>query len=184
MKVCATEEISDSSVDNELSVSQYLDSTEAEHLGKNFLRPIADHFLLQGSVGKHQCLLFTPLGLNLTQLCNQFLGTSMPKQLVQHTMPLAAMSSMTMKQVQRWWLNNTLEQSLLRHLVQRPCWLWLLSFLLRSPHLGWKDRWVFPPRQEEHETVHICTVWSHVAHGTAVSVGAGFFLSRVSFGWI
>jgi hypothetical protein len=88
MKVCATEETSDSSVGNELSVSQYLDSIEAEHPGKNFLRLVVDHFLLQGSVGKHQCLLFTPLGLNFTQLRNRFPEKSVPKQLVQHTMQI------------------------------------------------------------------------------------------------
>jgi hypothetical protein len=88
MKVCATEETSNSSVDNELSVSQYLSSIEAEHPGRNFLRLIADHFLLQGSVGKHQCLLFTPLGLNFTQLRNRFPESCIPKQLVQHTMQI------------------------------------------------------------------------------------------------
>ncbi|OAL46572.1 protein kinase [Pyrenochaeta sp. DS3sAY3a] len=88
MKVCAPEETSDSGVNNELSVSQYLDSIEAEHPGKNFLRLIIDHFLLQGSVGKHQCLLFTPLGLNFTQLRNRFPEKSVPKLLVQHTMQI------------------------------------------------------------------------------------------------
>ena len=88
MKVCASEDTSNSSVDNELSVSQHLDFIEAEHPGKNFLRLIADHFLLQGSVGKHQCLLFTPLGLNFTQLRNGFPKKSIPNQLVQHTMQI------------------------------------------------------------------------------------------------
>lgn len=89
LKVCTTGGGNPTcSVDNELSVSRYLRSIEAEHPGKGFLRVTVDDFQLRGPNGNHQCLLFTPLGLNFTRLRSRFLESSLPKQLVQHALQI------------------------------------------------------------------------------------------------
>lgn len=89
LKVCTTGKINhNSSIDNELSVSRYLKSIEADHPGKGFLRLAVDDFQLPGPNGDHQCLLFTPLGLNYTKLRSLFPENCIPKHLVQYSLQI------------------------------------------------------------------------------------------------
>ncbi|KAF2419577.1 protein kinase [Tothia fuscella] len=53
---------------------------------RNFLRVALDDFQLHGPNGSHQCLLFTPLGLNFSRLRSRFPANSIPKQLGQHSL--------------------------------------------------------------------------------------------------
>ncbi|KAF2621538.1 kinase-like protein [Macroventuria anomochaeta] len=65
LKVCITQK-SANKVDNEVAISPYLKSIDAEHPGKDLLRLVLDDFQITGPYGMHQCLLFALLGLSYT----------------------------------------------------------------------------------------------------------------------
>ncbi|KAF2453036.1 protein kinase, partial [Lineolata rhizophorae] len=87
LKVCITGK-SAPKVDNEVAISRYLRSIDAEHPGKDLLRLALDDFQITGSHGVHQCLLFTPLGLSYTDFRNLFPEKWLNKELLQQTLLL------------------------------------------------------------------------------------------------
>ncbi|GAB1314585.1 EKC/KEOPS complex subunit BUD32 [Madurella fahalii] len=68
LKVCVAEE----NAENEVTISNYIKSIQAEHPGKERLRVMLDNFQVQGPFGRHQCLLFTPPGLTYTDFRKLF----------------------------------------------------------------------------------------------------------------
>lgn len=75
-------------VDNEVAISRYLKSIDAEHPGKDLLRLVLDEFQILGPHGMHQCLLFTPLGLSYTDFRNLFPEKGLSKELLQQSLQL------------------------------------------------------------------------------------------------
>ena len=86
LKVCIAGGGNATGVDNELSVSHYLNSNEAEHPGKGLLRLTMDEFQVHLPNKAHQYLVFTPLGLHFTKLRRLFPENSIPKMLVQQSL--------------------------------------------------------------------------------------------------
>ncbi|KAF3029615.1 hypothetical protein E8E12_000943, partial [Didymella heteroderae] len=87
LKVCITQEDA-TKVNNELAISRYLKSIDAEHPGKDLLRLVQDDFQITGPHGLHQCLLFAPLGLSYTDFRNLFPEKGLNKELLQQTLQL------------------------------------------------------------------------------------------------
>lgn len=87
LKICTTGHIS-YSAENEIAVSSHIRALDTEHYGKSLLRVVEDHFEIDGPHGKHQCLLFQPLGLNFTQYRNLFPNKCLDKTLVQQALQL------------------------------------------------------------------------------------------------
>lgn len=87
LKICITEE-GTTSVNTEITISEYLKPIEADHPGKDRLRLILDHFQITGPYGKHQCLLFDPLGMSLTKFRNMFPTRTLDKKLLQQSLQL------------------------------------------------------------------------------------------------
>ena len=75
-------------VDNEVVVSEYLKSIDAEHPGKQLLRLVLDEFKVGGPRGLHQCLLFNPLGISFTKFRNLFPKKRLNNILLQQTLQL------------------------------------------------------------------------------------------------
>jgi serine/threonine protein kinase len=59
-------------VDNEVAISQYIKSIDAEHPGIQMLRVVLDEFQITGPHGTHQCLVFEPLGISFTKFRHRF----------------------------------------------------------------------------------------------------------------
>jgi hypothetical protein len=75
-------------VDNEVAISRYIKSIDAEHPGKDLLRLVLDDFQITGPYGMHQCLLFAPLGLSYTDFRDLFPEKRLSKELLQQTLQL------------------------------------------------------------------------------------------------
>ncbi|KAL6709058.1 hypothetical protein ACN47E_002185 [Coniothyrium glycines] len=87
LKVCIV-----GTADNEVSISRHLHSIDAGgHPGKNVLRLIRNDFKIRGPAGTHQCLVFDPLGMNLTKLRNVYPERGLSKVRLQHTLQLFAL---------------------------------------------------------------------------------------------
>ncbi|KAF3000666.1 hypothetical protein E8E13_000585 [Curvularia kusanoi] len=87
LKVCITQ--GDSlDVNNEVAISKYLKPIEADHPGKDRLRLVLHDFEIAGAHGKHQCLIFDPLGMSLAKFRNMFPTRTLDKQLLQESLQL------------------------------------------------------------------------------------------------
>ncbi|KAI1169967.1 kinase-like domain-containing protein [Nemania sp. FL0916] len=75
-------------VNNEVTVSQYLRTIDAEHPGKDLLRLVIDNFQINGPHGVHDCLLFSPLGISFTKFRSLFPEKGLNKVLLQQTLQL------------------------------------------------------------------------------------------------
>lgn len=87
LKVCTSQEDA-TKVNNEVAISRHLNSIDADHPGKGLLRLVLDDFQIAGPHGKHQCLLFAPLGLSYTDFRNRFPEKGLNKELLQQTLQL------------------------------------------------------------------------------------------------
>jgi hypothetical protein len=68
----------------ELAISHHIKSLDANgHPGKQHLRVKLDDFHVEGPHGTHQCLVFAPLGRNLTSLRDLFEDKALDKTLLQ-----------------------------------------------------------------------------------------------------
>lgn len=67
----------------EVAISDYLRSIDAEHPGKSYLRVALDNFEIEGPQGLHQCLVFPALGMSLTSLRDLFDERAIEKTLLQ-----------------------------------------------------------------------------------------------------
>lgn len=72
-------------------MSEYLKNSK-DHFGKQLVRIVMDSFEVDGPHGKHACLLYQPLGMNLTEFQNLFPGNRFPKELIQRTIQLVLIS--------------------------------------------------------------------------------------------
>ncbi|RAK85207.1 kinase-like protein [Aspergillus costaricaensis CBS 115574] len=61
-------------LERELDIYKHINSVEAQHPGRNFIRRLLDHFYLQGPHGCHACLVHEPLGMTA-----DFLVTMAPR---------------------------------------------------------------------------------------------------------
>jgi hypothetical protein len=73
---------------NEVTISRYIKSIDAEHPGKARLRMVLDDFQIKGPHGSHRCLLFAPLGLTYTDFRNQIPEKAFNKELLQQSLLL------------------------------------------------------------------------------------------------
>jgi hypothetical protein len=87
VKVCVVERES-TEEHNEVIVSKHLKPIEAEHPGKELVRLVQDHFKIDGPHGTHQCLLFQPLGMSLTDFRNLLPQKAFDKRLLQQSLQL------------------------------------------------------------------------------------------------
>lgn len=68
----------------EIAISNHIKSfDDAEHPGRANVRATIEDFTIQTSHGVHQCLVFTPLGMTLTNLRDLFKGRALETGLLQ-----------------------------------------------------------------------------------------------------
>lgn len=67
----------------EVAVSHYIRSIDADHPGRERLRVTLDEFHVKGPHGTHQCLIFPALGMTLAQLRDLFEDKALEKTLLQ-----------------------------------------------------------------------------------------------------
>ncbi|KAG6007508.1 hypothetical protein E4U21_005977 [Claviceps maximensis] len=87
LKVC-TYQAGTGKENNELAISQHLQSVEGEHPGRAMIRVARDDFHVAGPHGVHQCLVFDPLGVTFTKFKNRLPNKVMDKLLLQQTLEL------------------------------------------------------------------------------------------------
>lgn len=63
LKVYVTGQNQDLERELELDIYKRINSVEAQHPGRNFIRKLLDYFYLQGPHGYHTCLVHEPLGM-------------------------------------------------------------------------------------------------------------------------
>ncbi|EED13427.1 conserved hypothetical protein [Talaromyces stipitatus ATCC 10500] len=77
--------------DHEMAISEHLKNSN-HHFGKQLVRLVMDSFEVVGPQGKHTCLLYQPLGMNLAEFRNWFPDNKFPKGLFQRTIQLVLIS--------------------------------------------------------------------------------------------
>ncbi|KAF6794987.1 protein kinase [Colletotrichum sojae] len=82
LKVCVAGE----DAVNELAVSSHIKSIDAHHPGRDRLRVVLDHFQIQGASGRHQCLLFSPLGMTYTDFRTRLQGNGLTVDLLRQSL--------------------------------------------------------------------------------------------------
>jgi serine/threonine protein kinase len=88
LKICIV-----GAMDNEAIVSEYLQSVDADgHPGKDVLRLALETFEISGPGGKHQCLVFQPLGMTYTKLRTLFPERGLPKAWLLQVLQLLTMA--------------------------------------------------------------------------------------------
>lgn len=75
-------------MDNEVVISKYLKSVDAEYPGKQLLRLVLDDFQITGPHGTHQCLIFNPLGISFSKFRTFFPEKGLNEELLQQTLQL------------------------------------------------------------------------------------------------
>lgn len=74
--------------DREVAVSHHLEGFAIKHPGKDRVRKVLDSFSVTGPNGRHECLLYRPLGMNLTQLLKLLPQHKFSTELAQSTVQL------------------------------------------------------------------------------------------------
>ncbi|ROT40445.1 protein kinase [Sodiomyces alkalinus F11] len=91
IKVCTAQRTSKmiAQADAEIAVATYLQSVEGEHPGRNYIRLLDTHFAVQSPHGTtHQCLVYQPLGMTLTELRDLFSDRALEKSLFKNTLQI------------------------------------------------------------------------------------------------
>jgi serine/threonine protein kinase len=87
LKVCTWERDA-TKLNNEIAISNYLKSIDADHPGKQLLRLVLHDFQISGPRGLHRCLLFQPLGISFTKFRKAFPENGLSMKLLQQSLQL------------------------------------------------------------------------------------------------
>ncbi|KAI4749956.1 protein kinase [Aureobasidium sp. EXF-12344] len=82
LKICITGQAATS----EVAISHHIRSIEADHPGLERIRVALDDFEVEGPSGSHQCLIYTPLGMNYTEFRNRISGQAFSAELLQQSL--------------------------------------------------------------------------------------------------
>ncbi|KAI4848876.1 protein kinase, partial [Aureobasidium sp. EXF-8845] len=82
LKICITGQAATS----EVAISHHIRSIEAGHPGLERIRVALDDFEVEGPSGSHQCLIYTPLGMNYTEFRNRIPGQAFSAELLQQSL--------------------------------------------------------------------------------------------------
>ena len=91
IKVCTAQSASelDAQADKEIAIAKHVATVEGEHPGRNYIRLVQDHFSITSSYGTtHRCLVYKPMGMNLTDLRNLFPERSLGMPLFKQTVKI------------------------------------------------------------------------------------------------
>ncbi|KAI5235391.1 hypothetical protein E4T42_09718 [Aureobasidium subglaciale] len=88
LKVCITGPAATS----EVAIYHHIKSIEADHPGLERIRVAFDDFKVKGPSGSHQCLIYTPLGMNYTEFRNRMPGQALSTELLQQSLLMVLLS--------------------------------------------------------------------------------------------
>lgn len=92
IKVCTTGETGNKDAKQEVMIADHIRSVDApHHSGKQRLRLVLDKFEIKGRNGRHQCLVFAPLGRPLTSFRKLFPGNVLDANVLRQTLLCVAM---------------------------------------------------------------------------------------------
>lgn len=69
-----------------MAISHHIRSIKSEHPGLERIRVALDDFEIEGPSGPHQCLVYTPLGMNFTEFRNRIPNQAFPADLLQQSL--------------------------------------------------------------------------------------------------
>ncbi|KAK4507810.1 hypothetical protein PRZ48_001545 [Zasmidium cellare] len=81
-----------SEANNEVLVSRHISTVEGPHPGRQWVRPCLDDFVMESTQGEHQCLVFRPMGMTLTEFRNMTPAKAFDKELLQQTLQMVAVA--------------------------------------------------------------------------------------------
>lgn len=79
LKICTTNQMAS----QELAISRHIRDIDSDHFGKRCLRVSLEDFEITSPAGAHQCLLFAPSGLALTQMRDVYSGGTISRRALQ-----------------------------------------------------------------------------------------------------
>lgn len=81
LKVCTTT----SPFNREIEIYNHLKTIDSDHAGQSCLRPLVDSFEIDGTHGRHVCLVYPPLGISLGRLVKLLPDGVMNKSILKTT---------------------------------------------------------------------------------------------------
>nr|POF04075.1 serine/threonine-protein kinase srpk [Quercus suber] len=73
-------------VNNEVLTSRHIATVEGEHIGRQWIRLPQDEFEIESDQGRHQCLVFPPMGMTFTELRNMLPDKTFSKEILQRSL--------------------------------------------------------------------------------------------------